>query len=127
MILNTSKIQNRNAQYKTFRQLKDRRVNSTTHSTSTCDSFARLSAAIVNNAFIQYSHLVNKKKSKPKTAKGIKKRKDAIKDIELFFEEFNAPSIAYLESIGHEMNKDLCLQKLKEIKGYYGRKRRKRT
>ena len=125
MIPENSKIQNRNhGQYKNVVDIRGTRNRSRGDSASAFDGVARLAAAIVNNAFIQYAHLASEKKGKPKTLKSIQKRKNEKKDIELFFQEFNAPSIAYLESIGHEMNKDLCLQKLKEIGKFYGRKRR---
>lgn len=119
MILDNSKIQNRNAQYKTFGQLKDRRLNSKTHSTSLCDPYARLSAAIVNNAFIQYAHCAsgNKRKGKPKSLKAEQK------NIETFFKDFNNPCLEYLQAIGHELTKGKCLKTLKEIGIQYGKKR----
>tara|TARA_R100001230_G_C5639933_1_gene146237 strand:+ start:457 stop:810 length:354 start_codon:yes stop_codon:yes gene_type:complete len=111
----STKIQNRNEHHRNV-SVKGKRFKGVTLN-GNFDGNARLSAAVLSNAFIQYAHLVS---NTPKKVKKGKKAKAEKLDIEKFFNDFNNPFIDYLHAIGHKVEKDKCLATLKEIIKEYG-------
>ena len=103
-----TKIQNSNGHHRTV-SVKGKRFKGVTPN-GNFDGIARLSAAVLNNAFIQYAHLVSNTRKKIKNiSQGGKKAKAEKIDIEKFFNDFESPFLDYF------------LAMLKEIKKQYGK------